>query len=296
MRATFYRLTLSVPALGLVAHDQSYLLPDWSKSSDAFVGPVCVTASRGVCRQVDGSELVVLSDPSDPRRTMQVQTLNGPAAWRHESAAPYGVPVRRVVVRGHHGVFLPNAGQMQFLQWEEPPGMNVLMFSDRSAFTEAELMTVAAALHVESITRDAVVPVSRVSGVPPKGMFLVKVKEYKPGANFRLVYLDPPSGPCFGFYAGSPCVPLIPHGGISYIDYRKSEFGIIAGTVPAGTKTIRVVLAAMRSFEFAPSNAGPSPSQQFFSRWLPSGAITVVTKIEALAWTGQVIAHVNLPH
>ena len=285
-----YRLTLRGSVSGLTA------------SPSAGPAGLCLRPTRGVCRDVEGFEDAMLSDPMMPRRFALVETINGLVLWRHYVAAVGpGITMQRLHVRGHLGFFVPASGQtgdQVFLEWDEPPGVSVILSAPGLLFTRADLESLANALVVESVTVEVVNAAAPVLGVPPPGEFTNKthgyvpaIKGYKPGANMYLTYLSPPSGPCLGLGLNSECVPILHTNTIGYLPKPGAGWpvGIIAGLVPRGTHEVVIRLSDNHTIRFSPATTGPSPRQRYFAHWLPKPT-SVATKITARNNHGHTIA------
>src|SRR5687768_2704083 len=170
VEAVFFRLTPNesvIEAFRVTAADTSYR--DAESPSPVNAGPLCLRVEREQCALAWGNERILLTDVADPSQTIEVLALNGPRRWRRR-LAELSVDHVEVVVRGQRGEYVAASGatgNAQFLQWEEPLGVNVILTARGERFGEGDLLTLAEALVVAPVTRDAVIPASRVAGDPP---------------------------------------------------------------------------------------------------------------------------------
>ena len=154
---------------GLTAGSQIEILPGIVPGPGPMLDESarCLRWRKGTCSEVQGLDDTTVSMkprrvpptlgvvPARPDRTAHIETVFGPARWRREVAAfTRDMKPRQVRVHGVEAQYLPASGQSggdAFLQWEAA-GVNIAVFGPGSDFTEAELITVAEGLHLQSVT------------------------------------------------------------------------------------------------------------------------------------------------
>jgi hypothetical protein len=296
-------MTLYSSTMGLSAIDTPAPM---TRRGSVIVPPVCLAVGPDGCSQVEGFGNVRLVDNARPDRVAFVNTINGPVLWRHYIAAVGpGIAMQPRRVRGHLGFFVPASGAtggLQFLQWDEPSGLSVIVRAPAVVFTKAQMFDIANALDDEGGPVDAIRPVEQVQGRPAPGVFIDKSKGYVPpisGYSHReyLTSLDSPkpSG-CLGLGPNTECVPVRYAHGIGYVPHPGTTWtpGLVVGIVPSGTRQVLVELHGRPPIRFAPSSSGPSSGERYFAHWLPRFD-DIPTAIAALNERGMPTNLVALP-